>query len=184
MYPLYIDIEASGLEEESYPIEIAWNNASGVITSHLIKPLPEWSHWNQEAEKAHGISRELLESEGIAPAEMCRLLRQDLHGRRLYSDATLLEKMWLNRLFQSVEDRDCPFLILGITKIPPIHEACYERGLYDRLKNQATEEMGMAHRAAADVQIHLRVFDLVTKHLMATNSSKEVSSDFVDGGVQ
>jgi len=169
MYPHYIDIEASGLVEESYPIEIAWNDDTGVITSHLIKPLAEWSHWNPEAEKVHGISRNLLEAEGITPAEMCRLLRQDLHGRRVHSDAPMLEKMWLNRLFRCVEGRDCLLLVLGITKIPAIREACYERGLYDRLRNQATEEVGTVHRAAADVRVHLRVFDLISEHLKAAN---------------
>lgn len=62
---LIIDIEASGLDNDSFPIEFAIGN-SEEIKSWLIKPLASWNHWNINAEKIHGISRGKLEQCGIS----------------------------------------------------------------------------------------------------------------------
>jgi len=58
--PRFLDIEASSLNDASYPIEIAWSDEKGNIESHLINPyaIEEWTDWDFYAEhKIHGLSR-------------------------------------------------------------------------------------------------------------------------------
>ena len=59
-----IDIEASGLDIESYPIEVGLLFNSSVYT-WLIKPEPKWQYWDDAAEKIHGISRQHLLQHGM-----------------------------------------------------------------------------------------------------------------------
>ena len=158
MFPTFLDIEASGLGNTSYPIEIAWNNSNGEILKRLIKPSSDWTSWDPEAECIHGITREEIEQDGISVDDMCSLIKESLTGITVYSDAPELERFWLNRLFQESEDINCPILTLGVSKIPTIKEICYERGLYDKFKNQAVDEVGIIHRADADVRILMSVF--------------------------
>ncbi|MEM7146843.1 MAG: hypothetical protein AAF591_17055 [Verrucomicrobiota bacterium] len=118
MLPTFIDIEASGLGNTSFPIEVAWNDSGGLITNHLVKPESDWTSWDSEAERIHGITRDELEQDGISAAELCRLIRASLSGVTAYSDAPELERFWLNRLFRAGEGIDCPILVLGVSKVP------------------------------------------------------------------
>ena len=59
-YPYIIDLEASGLASNSYPIEVGLALAPGNRFCSLIKPVDEWEHWDQQAESVHGISRDIL----------------------------------------------------------------------------------------------------------------------------
>ena len=49
--PTVLDIEASGFGRGSYPIEIGYCLPNGDTFCTLIKPEPEWQHWDAEAEK-------------------------------------------------------------------------------------------------------------------------------------
>ena len=159
MLPTFIDIEASGLGNTSFPIEVAWNDSEGVITNHLVRPESDWTSWDPEAERLHGIKRDELERVGISTADLCGLIRNSLSGTTAYSDAPELERFWLNRLFRAGEGTDCPILVLGVSKVPEIRAICYKRGEYDRLKQQAVDEVGIIHRADADVTILMKVFE-------------------------
>ena len=56
-----IDVEASGLQSESYPIEVAWCDIDTCCaSSFLIKPARSWTVWDKKAEALHGLSRDLL----------------------------------------------------------------------------------------------------------------------------
>ena len=158
MLPVYIDIEASGLGNTSYPIEIAWNDPTGKVTRRLIKPADGWRSWDFAAERIHGISKEEIEKDGVLVGDLCNLIREDLRGVRVYSDAPKLEKFWLDRLFQAGEKNDSPLLVLGVSSIPEIKQICYEKGLYTSFKEAAINELKVTHRADADVKIHMSIF--------------------------
>ena len=152
-YPVFLDIEASGLAAESYPIEIAWNNAAGKIQSFLIKRHPEWTHWNDEAEKLHRIYREELEEHGISLDEACDLLDKDLAGGHIFSDAPFYERQWLNKLYDTAS-RKRPFTVQGISKIPEFRQAFVVKGTetdFNRFQKKAFKELGDRHRATIDV---------------------------------
>lgn len=50
-----IDFEASGLRKKSYPIEVGITDSTEHYSS-LIRPLPHWKHWEEQAKKVHNIS--------------------------------------------------------------------------------------------------------------------------------
>ena len=72
----FIDFEASGLSDKSYPIEVAWSIYGGPIESYLISPagIESWTDWDPVSEKVHGISRSDLLANGLAPPLICHRL--------------------------------------------------------------------------------------------------------------
>lgn len=98
MRPVFIDFEASGLGEESWPIEIgvAWIADHRIeMRSTLIRPRPEWpaSEWSPESAAIHGMPREALDA---APsADMVATEYATLLARRpVLSDARLYDERW------------------------------------------------------------------------------------------
>ncbi len=79
----FLDFEASILGREGYPTEVAYIGPKG-IWSALIKPLPHWTAWDPAEEQATGISRAMLENDGLEPADVCRKLEADLAGLVAY----------------------------------------------------------------------------------------------------
>src|SRR6266542_2743563 len=99
--PTFLDFEASSLRSASYPIEVAWNDPTGAIETHLISPagIDRWTDWSVEAEKLHGISRALLRTEGKPPSWICRRMNRQLAGTIVYSDDPAYDGTWLAALF-------------------------------------------------------------------------------------
>lgn len=99
-----IDIEASGLHIDSYPIEIAVV-LNDVVHSWLIQPAPHWQHWSERAEEMHGIPRAQLEQDGVAiealVSELNALAEQA--GGGFYSDAVYWDEDWLKTLFHAAK---------------------------------------------------------------------------------
>ena len=71
--PAFLDIEASGLGEHSFPIEIGWAIPFDKERGFLIRPAPDWTYWSAIAEEVfHRISRDELLREGIPADEAVR----------------------------------------------------------------------------------------------------------------
>lgn len=98
-YPIILDIEASGFGSGSYPIEIGLALADGRLLSRLIKPLDHWTHWQESAEKVHGISRDRLFDEGVDPREFAIELNNLLENETVYTDGWGVDRSWLALLF-------------------------------------------------------------------------------------
>ena len=102
-YIAVIDVEASGFGRGSYPIEVGFVLGSGESYCMLIAPEPEWTHWDQDAESLHGISRELLKSHGRPIKEVADFLNKHLAGQVVYTDAWGNDSSWLGLLFNDAE---------------------------------------------------------------------------------
>ena len=100
--PTIIDIEASGFGSQSYPIEIGVITSDGRRFCRLIRPLPHWTHWDCEAEKLHGISRQDMQQYGESPMRVCHQLNAFLQQTTAYSDGWTVDSSWINRLFGDV----------------------------------------------------------------------------------
>ena len=101
-----IDLEASGLGPQSYPIEIAWkNDFTGEQDSFLINPesTSNWDYWDEYAEEMHGLDRETIVSEGLDILDACKRLNETLKGQVLISDACEFDRFWMNRLFDAAK---------------------------------------------------------------------------------
>lgn len=147
--PPIIDLEASGFGRGSYPIEVGFALENRDIHSFLIKPEDDWTHWSEEAQQIHGISREQLQAEGMCIEDIALKLNQLLRGQTLYSDAWSYDSSWIGRLFDSagIIQR---FRIETINKLLKPEQVEF----WHPTKEAVLQEIGLkAHRAAIDVQV-------------------------------
>lgn len=104
----FVDFEASGLGDGSFPTEIGWaivQSGAVISGSRLIRPQPEWlaalAAWSPEAEKLTAISLELLDSEGVPASEAARAFSLATADRLLLSDNPAFDGFWLAMLFRA-----------------------------------------------------------------------------------
>jgi len=144
--PTVMDIEASGFGKGSYPIEVGYVLASGRRFCSLIRPRAEWTHWDEEAERLHGISRIQAERHGRPVEAICERLTQDLRGEVVYTDAWAQDWAWINLLYDSC-DRLVPFRMESVrTLIDDARIASWHPTL-----EAARRELVMTrHRASSD----------------------------------
>ncbi len=164
-FPCFIDVEASGFGNGSYPIEIAWSNEEGEIQRYLINPtsIPSWTHWNTESEKIHGIERQRLERNGWSPEFVADRLSENLHGETIYTDAPKFDEKWVEQLFIAV-DKPMPFhfehideLLVKLLHKP--NEAVWEVSLrIDTLKADLAAIRSGIHAAGYDVGYLLQLW--------------------------
>lgn len=101
--PAILDMEASGFGRTSYPIEVGYVLSDGSSFCTLIRPAPGWTHWDEQAEQTHHISRATALQYGRDVAEVACRLNQDLVGLTLYSDGWANDYSWLGMLFDAVD---------------------------------------------------------------------------------
>ncbi len=100
---MFVDLEASGLGPDSWPIElgVAWIDEEDEIRSEsrLIRPEASWtSHgWSTESAAVHGIGRAELATAPSA-ATVARWFLRLAGGNRLVSDAPEIDERWLSRI--------------------------------------------------------------------------------------
>ena len=99
--PLIVDVEASGFGGESYPIEVGLALEDGSKFCTLIAPAPDWTHWDDDAEKVHRVSRDILETYGKPMQEVAEFLNTILAGKTVYTDGWVVDKPWLTTLFHA-----------------------------------------------------------------------------------
>ncbi|MBU3739362.1 MAG: hypothetical protein FGM55_10465 [Rhodoferax sp.] len=101
--PPMLDVEASGFGRASYPIEVGFVLSDGHPVCTLIRPEPDWTHWDEAAQAVHHIDRATLLRRGRPVRDVVRLLNDCLGGLTVYSDAWAHDYSWLGRLFDASE---------------------------------------------------------------------------------
>jgi len=144
-----LDIEASDIHPDSYPIEIGILLPDGESYCSLIKPESQWSHWSDKAEAVHGISRQEICKHGKPVAEVAHSLNRCLDGKTVYSDCWVLDHPWMIRLFQVANIK--PTFILSDVMY------CLSEQEYDQLgsvKRAIELELNLErHRATNDARV-------------------------------
>ena len=97
--PYIVDVEASGFGSRSYPIEIGLALDPDFRYCSLIRPAPDWTHWDGTAESLHQISREILKDHGKPLSRVAKDLNRILEGTTVYTDGWSVDKAWIPRLF-------------------------------------------------------------------------------------
>ena len=147
--PTIIDIEASGFGRGSYPIEIGLVTGEGDAFCTLIRPEPEWAHWDASAEAIHGVSRPLLDEHGKAARDVAQTLNQKLRGLTVYSDGWTNDYSWLGMLFDSVDNVPC-FRLKDLRELLSDEE----QAIWHQTRDEVEARLQLRrHRASADARI-------------------------------
>ena len=144
-----LDIEASGFGAQSYPIEIGVCLANNQQYCSLIYPEPEWTFWDDSAEKIHGIKRELLIRYGKPVAVVAKELNEFIGNQTVYSDCWVVDQPWLTSLFSSahIEQQFHLSDLQYILKEP-------QMAIWHDVKHRVEQDLNMhRHRASADAKI-------------------------------
>ncbi len=147
--PIILDIEASGFGPGSYPIEVGVAMPDGTLHFWLIKPLSHWLHWQADAERIHGISRQQIEQEGQPIEEVAQALNELLVGKTVYSDGWGVDRTWLALLFHEAG-------WFQKFKLDSIYTLLNEQQLenWENNRQAVLESTGMVpHRAGTDALI-------------------------------
>jgi hypothetical protein len=134
-----VDFEASSLGSASFPTEIGWAVvlADGPVKSGscLIKPTARWTvyanAWSAASERLTGITREMLDQDGLPPREALQRFLEAVGDRDLFSDEPDYDatgSTWLRRLSApSRSELIQPFSVesaLGSQDGSPLVECC------------------------------------------------------------
>lgn len=150
-----IDLEASGLDRKSYPIEVGITNGT-ISAQWLISPEKNWTFWCEKAAKIHNIPRQLLLSEGLPIKQVCHELNEILDQSTVYSDAQEWDSFWLQVLFNAANTPQA-FTVKSIEvflKTPTLINQYID-------KKQAVLDQGVYqyHRALDDAKIIYTALD-------------------------
>ena len=149
LVPTVIDFEASGFGRGSYPIEVGFVLPDGRGDCMLIKPTPEWQHWDPAAESLHGITRDLLAKYGQPLADVVDRLEGQLAGKTVYSDGWGNDYSWLSTLYEAAGRRP-GFRLDSLEKLRTEEEL----GRWDATKALVFDEAArQRHRASADARL-------------------------------
>ncbi len=165
---LFLDLEASSLSWNSYPIEIAWGNSLDNIENYLISPknIKEWTDWSGDSEGLHGISRAMLMEKGVEPSVICSKFQQASQGCEVYTNNPCWDAMWLHKLFyfagQDIPSVDIKHSDELFSKTLCTSTEKRLEGLYFclKLKRRVSDEMRNRHRASVDVEYLIRTYNL------------------------
>lgn len=158
----FIDFEASSLARRSYPIEVAWVFEDGGSETFLILPTEKWTDWDPAAEALHGITRELLTSEGVSIDIVAKRLVGDLQGHEVFASAPSWDSKWLGALLRAaglprhairLTDTDAGLLELASALLAPFVEPSEIHRATRKILASASDRFAdrpHAHRALPD----------------------------------
>ena len=147
--PPILDIEASGFGFGSYPIEVGIVMPDDRAWCTLVRPEPDWQHWDPDAAAMHHITREHLQRHGRPAVDVANTLNDWLNGQVVYSDAWAHDYTWLNRLFDAAGLRP-HFKLDNLRGLLSESEAASWHGV----KSQVATGMTLPrHRASSDARL-------------------------------
>jgi hypothetical protein len=149
--PIVVDIEASGFGRDSYPIEVGYVLPEGDTYCSLIQPDAAWTHWDDEAQRLHGITRAATVAFGRPPREVARQLNRVLAGQTAYTDGWANDYSWMGALFDAANLTPA-FKLDNLRALLTDAEAEAER--WHTVKDQVCAELGLTrHRASTDARL-------------------------------
>jgi hypothetical protein len=98
---LFIDVEASSLYADSFPIEVGWTTYDLRSESMLLKPHATWTleAWSQASERIHGTPYAVLHRQGVDIAIAAQRLNEVTRDKTVLSDNPEFDGSWLRQLY-------------------------------------------------------------------------------------
>lgn len=147
--PCIVDVEASGFGPHSYPIEIGLALDNGDKFCTLLTPAPDWTHWDEAAEKVHRIPRKMLRDYGKDPAQVAQELNRILKGKTVYTDGWVVDNTWIIKLFSECQ-MEPAFFVSSLEMI--LNEA--QMNAWHETKEEIQKELDLKrHRASNDALV-------------------------------
>lgn len=147
--PAVIDIEASGFGRDSYPVEIGFVLPDGSGWCTLVRPEPDWQHWDAAAQAVHGITRATALRHGRSATDVARTLNDRLCGRTVYCDGWAHDYPWLARLFDAA-GMSPHFRLEHLRRLLDDRQAEH----FERVKSELIAAAGQQrHRASHDARL-------------------------------
>lgn len=173
----FIDCEASSLRSGSFITELGWAAVINPATRRihtgacLIKPLPKWlrvsNGWDPMSEKLTGISRQLLDQDGISPSAAITRFLNEVGDQRLFSDEPSFDQFWLEQLFGAAgvdlagrKLGDAKKLLAEAAARHPIPKTALARA-----EEFAARQVTNRHRAEPDAQRMALVYCWLVNHV-------------------
>ncbi len=161
---VFLDFEASSLAKKGYPIEVGWVLEDGQTEAYLIRPAPNWTDWDQEAEAIHGISRTTLAQHGAPVDAVGGRMLEALAGHSLYASAPSWDGKWLSALLRAaglprhslrLRDTEEARQEIAAELLHPVVQPEELDAIVSRLLDQAAQwakRLPVRHRALADAE--------------------------------
>jgi len=170
MYPRFLDVEASSLNKNSYPIEIAWSDSLGNIECHLINPyaIDTWTDWDYESQQIHGLSRKTCREQGVHPKWLCDKMSDSIRpNETIYADGGSFDEYWVDTLYGAgsklgfAQFRIVHSDSIMMDELKKTEKSTIKRfNLFEELKREAREIVIDRHRATVDVQYLIELYRL------------------------
>lgn len=148
---LTLDIESSGLSDDSYPISIGISGSDNQSWYWLVCPLEDWSHWDDFAQDNHGISRDELIEEGRDAFLVSREINAVFNGKTLIVDSKW-DSFWINRLYSDLGVEPS----FSVKHLADVFPGSVSSAVFDEI-----EKRDWIHNAASDAK-DLR--DIILRH--------------------
>ncbi|MBK8082894.1 MAG: transcriptional regulator [Devosia sp.] len=151
---VFLDFEASSLSKFSYPVEVGWVFEDGLGESHLIRPAPAWTEWDAAAEATHGISRDLLERDGLPVERVCDKVVRLFDDNRVFASAPSWDGHWLSMLLRAAGRPRHLVRLMGteVAFLEAAHDAAGDAADTIAAARREVEVLPVVHRALADAR--------------------------------
>jgi hypothetical protein len=148
---VFLDFEASSLDDESWPVEVGYAASDGAEDGFLVARHRDWSmeHWDRNSANLHGISLADLDESGISAAAAVDRLAAKLSNTIVVSDAPAFENHWLRRM-STAAGKPTPFVVQDWEEYLPAGQTHEERAA---LFSVEREKEGVRHRALPDARV-------------------------------
>jgi hypothetical protein len=135
-HAIFLDIEASGLHPDSYPIEVAIFGAAGSPYQRLIKPVAYWEHWSHDAQDLHQIDRDHLLQAGTEVSVVAQELNARFANKTLWVDSNH-DAFWMDVLFEAA-GCEATFQVMNLLNVlNEEQQAAFRRHLPSRTAHRA-----------------------------------------------
>jgi hypothetical protein len=161
----FADIEASGLMEGGFPVEIAWRmrESKGSV---LVKPCDTWDleAWDPDAERIHGLDRDHLISAGTSVSDVAAVLNELFSSKMVYTDSPEQDAVWFD-MIHAAADVPRRYRVISISRI--LAKMGFDAESADPLFAAARLKCDPRGRAANGVTFLSAVFSLAVKERAA-----------------
>lgn len=172
---VFLDFEASSLAKKSYPIEVGWIFEDGRSEEWLIRPAADWTDWDEDAARIHGIDRDHLERAGTPHDEVATHMLEALAGHDVFASAPSWDGKWLSVLLRAaglprhamrLSDTEMAQRETAAERLRTVVQGDALEREIEKIMNEArrlVEDEAVRHRALDDAKRELRIWQEVAR---------------------